>query len=159
MVDLDLLTDSFEDTISEFKRAEHSIYVSLKYTRTKDIIEGIFDRFISTFDKLLDVLLIMKGLEDYEPSKKIELVKEYYKGDAVVDDLLKYFNFIKAIKRGKKYVRDQFRRHVKVVVEVAPNYVYVADVDSVVENYKMIHGFIEQIHYRISHQFFSGSEE
>ena len=38
------------DADEELKRADHMIYVTLKYTRTADVIHNILKRLINAFD-------------------------------------------------------------------------------------------------------------
>ena len=47
----------------ELKRLEHIIYVSLKYTRTVDVILNALHRMISTYDFIVEAFLI-KAKED-----------------------------------------------------------------------------------------------
>ena len=41
----------------ELKRVEHIIYVSLKYTRTVDVLRNALNRLVSLFDFLIEVLV------------------------------------------------------------------------------------------------------
>ena len=53
-----------EDAREEMKRAEHLLYVSLKYTRTVDVIKSLIGRLINAIDATTDKLL------DYAVQKK-----------------------------------------------------------------------------------------
>ena len=44
------MQDYIDDMKSELKRVDHIIYVSLKYTRTVDVIKHAIDRMISAID-------------------------------------------------------------------------------------------------------------
>ncbi len=44
------MEESLENAADELKRAEHLMYVSLKYTRTVDMIRHLVEKLISTFD-------------------------------------------------------------------------------------------------------------
>ena len=55
-----------ESALEELKRADHLIYVSLKYTRTVDIIKNTVRRLLSAFD-----IAIIQGLEYAKDYKKI----------------------------------------------------------------------------------------
>ena len=147
MRDLDELTYAFEETVSELKRAEHSIYVSLKYTRTKDVLESILERLINTLSNLIDFLIMLKTDEEFNPAKKIDLVLELY-NEPFVKDVVKYYKLLRLVKKRDKIVQNQYRRHVKMIVEIAPKIFYIVDIDSVVENYKLIKSFVE-----IAHQY------
>lgn len=68
----------------ELKRADHLLYVSLKYTRSVDVIRSIIERLISAFDKMIDGLLEMaeeKGkiiTIPKSPGLKAEKIREIY---------------------------------------------------------------------------------
>ena len=47
---------SVDKCYEEMKRAEHLIYVSLKYTRTVDIMKHIIDRMINASDCIIETL-------------------------------------------------------------------------------------------------------
>ena len=46
-----------EPAREEMKRADHLLYVSLKYTRTVDVIKSLIERLFSTIDAITDALL------------------------------------------------------------------------------------------------------
>ena len=45
-----MIDDYLSDPKEELKRADHSIYVTLKYTRTTDVIKNTIKRLISAFE-------------------------------------------------------------------------------------------------------------
>ncbi|MEM1988594.1 MAG: hypothetical protein QXR30_02355 [Candidatus Woesearchaeota archaeon] len=144
-MEIDILMDSFENTASELKRAEHSIYVSLKYTRTQDVLENIIERLTNTLSNLIEFLVLLKSEEPFPKNKKLDLFKEMYP-DEIGKEILKYYNLLKVIKKRRKTVINQYRRHIKLVVELEPMIFYIVDLDSVEENYKLIKGFVDYAH-------------
>ena len=79
------MSEFLEAAIGELKRADHLIYVSLKYTRTVDVIKNILERLIlcfdSTFDYLVEYLSESKKIEELPQtrSKKVEILRNYFK--------------------------------------------------------------------------------
>ena len=71
----------------DMKRINHSVYVSLKYTRTVDVIKNILKRMITTLNHIVRDLLefsIQKDkIKEYPKSipLRCELVKEIYSDD------------------------------------------------------------------------------
>ena len=57
------MKELLKDAKEELKRVDHLIYVSLKYTRTVDVIRNVIDRLISSFDFVADGLL-QKALDE-----------------------------------------------------------------------------------------------
>ena len=60
-----------QDAKEEIKRADHLIYVSLKYTRTCDIILNIFKRLITAYD-----YAILASLEKSKEEGKTTVIPE-----------------------------------------------------------------------------------
>ena len=51
------MKDTIEKAKEELKRADHLYYVSLKYTKTVDVIKSIIERLINAFDFTIDSLV------------------------------------------------------------------------------------------------------
>jgi len=51
------MNDYLLEAREELKRLEHIIYVSLKYTRTVDVIVNALTRMVSTFDLIIEAFL------------------------------------------------------------------------------------------------------
>src|SRR3989338_11155749 len=49
--------ESLAEAKEELKRVDHLIFVSLKYTRTVDVIKSVIERMITFFDFAIDALL------------------------------------------------------------------------------------------------------
>ena len=61
------MIESYQQATEEFKRIDHLYYVSLKYTRTVDVIRSVIERMISCYEAAIDSFL--KCLKE---EKKIE---------------------------------------------------------------------------------------
>ena len=61
------MKESLDDAIKELKRVDHLYYVSLKYTRTADMMKIMLERLISTFSFGMESLL-----KHAKEQKKIE---------------------------------------------------------------------------------------
>ena len=46
-----------QDANNELKRADHMLYISLKYTRTCDVMQNIIKRLIAAFDFGIEAML------------------------------------------------------------------------------------------------------
>jgi hypothetical protein len=51
------MEESLQDAITELKRVDHLFYVSLKYTRTVDMMKHMVERLISTFSFGIESIL------------------------------------------------------------------------------------------------------
>ena len=122
------MMQNLHDAVEEIKRAEHQIYVSLKYTRTVDVIINILHRMIDGYSLLMDSLLLysvdQKKLSEEEiPGSAVEKAKkvaELFKDDQETLDNVELYLLLRKIVNVKNFEREnEYRRHVtmKVIVE------------------------------------------
>ncbi len=110
--------DALESATRELKRADHSIAVSLKYTRTVDVIKSIVQRLINTAAFSLDALLILsksqKKIDELPqlPRMKVELARKLYGDDPFVIDMCDFFLLLRRIDKAKFTRAQEYRRHV-----------------------------------------------
>jgi len=78
------MKEELEKAWEEIKRVDHLIYVSLKYTRTVDVIKSVVERLIASIDHALESLLLYakekKMIKDIPklPYQKADLVKKTF---------------------------------------------------------------------------------
>ncbi|PIN75827.1 hypothetical protein COV18_01445 [Candidatus Woesearchaeota archaeon CG10_big_fil_rev_8_21_14_0_10_37_12] len=107
-----------QSAVQELKRADHSITVSLKYTRTVDVIKSIIDRLINTIDFCLEALLEHAKEEGNLsevpklPRLKAEKAKELFKDDSIIPDFCDFFLLLRRISKASFDRAQEFRRHV-----------------------------------------------
>jgi len=78
-----VIDENIYDAREELKRVDHLIFVSLKYTRTCDVMRSIVERLISTYDFIYAAL--MTRLKDEKkiteiprfPVEKAKIIKEH----------------------------------------------------------------------------------
>ena len=81
------MSEYLEEAREGLKRVDHIIYVSLKYTRTVDIIRNALNRMVSAFDYIIEGILDhnreKKKIPRIPPVQKdkIETLAELYKDD------------------------------------------------------------------------------
>ncbi|MBT3303838.1 hypothetical protein HN592_00445 [Candidatus Woesearchaeota archaeon] len=118
---IETLIDEMKDSL---KRAEHSCYVSLKYTRTVDVLKNLVERFITTISFAVDVLsadLEEKGKIMEQPDsliEKVNLTKSNYEEDETITAALELLLLLRKIIRADYGRCEEFRRHVTMVVKV-----------------------------------------
>lgn len=102
-----------ENKEEELKRADHLIYVTLKYTRTIDVMKNIIKRFISAIELSVSEAL---GRLKIKPAKvaqlrfkqlesKIPKIKEYYN----------FYLFLKKIDKTKCTGKEEYRKKVSLI--------------------------------------------
>ena len=137
------------------KRINHSVYVSLKYTRTVDVIKNILKRMITTLNHvvtdLLEFSIQKKKIEEYPLSipLRCELVKELYRGEEFSEELRSLVNFLLLLRRIDKiedYTKiNEYRRHVALITEIDGKRIEV-NLDEIQEYYHKTQRFIELTH-------------
>ena len=134
----------------EMKRVDHLIYVSLKYTRTADVLHSVINRMISTYDELLGGFvhkLHEEGkIEDAPkyPNKRAEIVLEQFKENDQVTQNIKLYLLLKKIYNAEFSRANEYRRNVTLISHLDTEN-YDVTIDSVTEDYKRMQEFMEYI--------------
>ncbi len=136
-----------EDAYEELKRADHLLYVSLKYTRTVDIIKSIVERLINLFDFSIEALL--STLKDHEvissipksPGLRASIAFDYYKKEEIMQEFFQFYQHLRAVSRAEFQRSSEFRRHVKMTAMLDTGNVEI-DIDKISEYYQRSRIFI-----------------
>ncbi len=139
-----------EDARQEIKRAEHLIYVSLKYTRTVDVIKNIIERLINAYKYIIDDMLThfkdrIKTPVPQTPPQKCELLKQTLKPDETnFIESLEFYTLLRKLSRADFKRINEFRRHVTMIAEVDGKEKHI-DIDTITEYYHYVKNFAEQM--------------
>jgi len=118
------MNEFLDESREELKRVEHIIYVSLKYTRTVDIIRNALNRLVSMFDFLIDALVDHAKKEKKfkeipkSPRLKVDLVRDAFENDERILWYMNFYVFLRDILKAKYTKREEYRRHVTMVAEL-----------------------------------------
>jgi len=144
------MNDNLFDAKEELKRADHLIFVSLKYTRTCDVLKHVIDRFINSIDFLFSAILehmkekgVVEAVPD-APIPKAKLIKDTFSNDELI---AKYADFFIKLRRMSKadFSREcEFRRHVTMTV-VVEDEMFKVDIDTVTAWYHELKELCEYI--------------
>tara|TARA_Y100000034_G_C6684601_1_gene301100 strand:- start:124 stop:579 length:456 start_codon:yes stop_codon:yes gene_type:complete len=105
----------------ELKRADHLIFVSLKYTRTMDVVESTVKRLIGCIELVIETLLTWllkkKKIKDIPNNykSKIEVTRENFKKDEVIQEMLKFYSFLMRVDRADHERKSEFRKGVAMI--------------------------------------------
>ncbi len=139
-----------EEIIKEKTSADHLMYVSLKYTKTCDVILNLLARWKSLIELCFDALLkslVEKGkipAMSTNPKQKIEFMKKYFKKNSVVQEVIPLYVFFKRVPDLKKTREGEFRKNVNLkVFEVAK--VTEINMDKLGEYYKIVDRFVSEV--------------
>ena len=139
------MNESLDESKNELKRVDHLIYVSLKYTRTVDVIKSIIDRMITSFDFgfiaiLEKVQRRRKTLEiPTQPRKRCDLLREIFPEDKELMDYVDFYLLLRDLSQAKYTRREEYRRHVTMIADLGQEEPYEVNIDILYEwNEKMI---------------------
>ncbi len=139
----------------ELKRVEHLIYVSLKYTRTVDVLLNAINRMIEaydfTFQAMLQQALEQKKIPEIPgtPIEKGNLIKELYPDDEQVSDNVGLFFLLRKLHRSPNPQKEQeYRRHVamKTIVDGREE---IVNIDIITKYYLFLLEFYRRIEAQI----------
>lgn len=134
----------------ELKRVDHLIYVSLKYTRTVDVLKNVIDRLVNAFDFM--VLSLLRRAKDKKKLDKIptapiemcETARELYPEDGKIVELIDFYLLLRKITKAEYESENEYRRHVTMRAEVEGKKLDV-NIDEVTEYYKKAKDYIVYI--------------
>lgn len=109
--------EALDEAREELKRVDHLIYVSLKYTRTVDVLINIMKRMVEAYEFLIESLLkyalsknkIIEIPGTYK--ERCALVKKNFEEKEIQDSINLYL-FIREILKASYERESEYRRHV-----------------------------------------------
>ena len=144
------MEESLHNAIEELKRIEHLVFVSLKYTRTADVLKSILQRMINAFSFGFNALLIyakeQKLITDYPENKALRcnLLKEIYPNEKRLHEYIDYYLKLRKIVRAEYTQREEYRRHVTMSVVIDGEPIDIT-MDSVKEDFEMLNEFVKYV--------------
>ena len=146
-----MMTDYIDTAKEEMKRADHLIFVSLKYTRTVDVLKHVIERLINAIDNMFSVVL-EKWKDDgridsipIAPIPKAKLLKELFPDDELMQEFCTLFVRLRKIDQAKFERSTEFRRHVTMTAILANEEIVKIDIDSVTDDFKKTKIFLEHV--------------
>ena len=140
---------------NELKRVDHLFYVSLKYTRTVDVIRNIVERLINAFEFGVDFLLEHakkdKKVKDIPkaPRAKIDLVNEIFADDEKLIKYMEFYVLLRDLRAAPYTKREEYRRHVTMTSEISPGDFIEVNIDVLAEYLTKSQLFIEYIKEKV----------
>ncbi len=140
------MEDYILEAREELKRLEHIIYVSLKYTRTVDVILNALRRIVGTYDLIIEAFL-EKGKEEGKmgalpksPALRAKRLLEMLPEDKELEKYMVFYHFLKNILNQPYERREEFRRHVTLIVKLEDSTAELT-IDNLLNSERYIHKF------------------
>lgn len=147
------MIESLENAKEELKRIDHLIYVTLKYTRTVDVLRSVIERMINSYQFLIDSLTekaISIGIDEEgltNPISKANFVLKNYDSKIIKDNINQYLLFRK-LRRVEYKKESEFRRHVTMIAKVDEKEIRV-DIDSITEDFHKLKKVLEYVEKQV----------
>jgi hypothetical protein len=139
-----------EKIIQEKTSADHLLYVSLKYTKTTDVILNLLERWKNLVEISLDRALerakkkkLLKTIPS-APKLKIDKAREVFKKNKEIINAIELLEFFKRVPSKEKMRENEFRKNVTVRILDRGQWVAV-DIEKLKEYNEIIERFIREI--------------
>lgn len=142
------MKESLDKSREELKRADHLIFVSLKYTRTVDIIKSIIERLINSYDNTIEALFRYakekKKVSSIPeaPIVRAETIKEVFAGNQEVANYINLYTLFRKINKAKFSRAREYRRHVTMTAFLDDGEVEIS-IDIITEYFEKTKEFVE----------------
>ena len=142
------MKESFDEALQELKRVDHLFWVSLKYTRTVDVIKNVIDRLINCIGFGLEALL------KYAKEKKLvasipvnvglrcDLLKKTFPENLELIDYINFYLMLRKLSKAEYTKREEFRRHVTMIATIDKGEIVNVDIDTLKEYYDKTKNFV-----------------
>jgi hypothetical protein len=115
------MEEESDTAYEQLKRADHLIYVTLKYTKTVDVIKNTIKRLISALDyAILDVLEYHRKKRKLKkipisPRERAEILEEIYKKEKAIRDYVDFYFLIKKIDQSRYSAIGEYRKNLALI--------------------------------------------
>jgi hypothetical protein len=136
----------------ELKRVDHQIYVSLKYTRTVDVLMNCIQRMIDAYSCMIDALLkyavekknVREEFIPLSPLERLEFARSIFPNEPIVQKNMDMYALMRKTVKTSPKKEQEFRRHVTLRTMIDGKEV-AESIDTVTEHYAMMKEFYEWI--------------
>lgn len=143
------------EILKEKTSADHLLYVSMKYTKTCDVILNLVARWKSMMEMCFDAL-IKKSFDEGQikmmpnsPKQKIEFMRLYFKKLKSVQETIPTYIFFKRVPELPKTRIGEFRKNVSLKITDGANTVDI-NLDKLKEYSELLERFISEVKHTLS---------
>ena len=134
-----------EEARDELKRADHLIYVSLKYTRTCDTMKNIIHRLINAYDFAITTAL-KKSKEDKKissiPTSKIKRAETILKLKRNIKDYIKNYFLLIDLDKSEINREGEYRKNVTLISKVSEGNIIRTNVPDLMDHFEKTKDFV-----------------
>ncbi len=144
------MKEAMDNARQELKRVDHLFYVSLKYTRTADMMRHMVERLINTFSFGIESLLKHAKEEKKidaipeNPAMRSKLLMETFTDEEIIKYMNLYLKLRKVIKADYTK-REEYRRHVTMTCTLDNNEIVEINIDILKDYYGLAKNFVDYV--------------
>lgn len=118
------MREALNNAQKELGRADHLFHVTLKYTRTVDVLKSLIQRLINAIDFGIEALLLSckekKLITEIPelPRLRLEILKKEFSDDPEIQKYLNFFMLLRKIEKAKFDKAMEYRRHVTMTAHI-----------------------------------------
>lgn len=146
---------TLDDAKEELKRADHQVFVSLKYTRTVDVLKHCIMRIMNTYDLVFTEIcerLVEEGKLSEVPLAPIpraKRVQENFEDNEKIEEVVRLFLHLRKLDKAEFDRSREFRRHVTMHAFLMNDVIEEINIDVVTEWYHQVKNFTEYVENKI----------
>jgi len=113
------MIEDADSSKGQLLRADHLFHVTLKYTRTADVIKNTVKRLVASLEYAITEILEKKKVKNIPPIAlmKADVLKKKYLKNKEVKELVSFYLYLKKIDKGQYAVRDEYRKNAAIIVD------------------------------------------
>jgi hypothetical protein len=142
------INDFLDDAVTELKRVDHLVFVSLKYTRTVDVLLNIISRQIDGYEQMWNALLTRLVNEKTIPEipeapvRRANILQENYMEHPEILENVELYVLLRKLHRSNPEREQEFRRHVamRTIIDGREE---VVNIDIITQYAKVQQGFMK----------------
>jgi len=144
-----------EEITKEKTSADHLLYVSLKYTKTCDVILNLIERWRSLMDLCFDAILEKAtgekriSIQHNSPKQKIEYMRIYFRKSKDIQEILPLYIFFRRIPGLAKARDGEFRKNVNLKI-IEENKTTDINMDMLKEYSQKLEKFISAVRHELT---------
>ncbi len=100
-------------------RADHLFHVTLKYTRTADVIKNTIKRLVTSLEYAITEILEKRKVKNIPTIAlmKADLLKRTFPKNKEIKELISFYLHLKKIDKGQYVTKDEYRKNVAIIVD------------------------------------------
>ncbi len=100
-------------------RADHLFHVTMKYTRTGDVIKNIIKRLVNSLEYAISEVLEKKKVKNIPPIAlmRANVLNKRFPKNEMVKEMVKFYLYLKKIDKSKYSAVSEYRKGVAIIVD------------------------------------------